>query len=556
MSSKISDFCVDNYFLKERNLTNFHPSYYNKMLCIVTLYYSEAQKQSFSRNPYLSQLCQELKEAHRADKLDAFGLYVYGLVLKEAKECQLPLKADDPPAHKILMESVLQFPCNWSAWLDLAAVSLKDTKVEQSLEQHLLPALGNHYMYHFFCAHLMTAHQAHEDALVLYDRLMEPHPGSPLFQSPYLVSRLGVLHYHLRQFGPARACFQQLHAKDPFRMEDLDVYSNVLYVEEDRVALSQLAQTAVKVDKYRPETCCVVGNYYSLKQQRQKAVLYFQRALKLDRHYMSAWTLMGHEYVELKNTAAAMEAYRRAVQLAPHDYRAWYGLGQTYEFLNMPLYALYYYRKAVSLRPFDARMWCAMGQCYLALHRTADAVRSYERAVHQGDTEGIATQKLASLYRQQGDLEQAAQCYLRHLELRYLVTNPNAQAPQAASTLAAGGDPANNVSLDAIVQQVVVEAPEAEAMLFLASYHKQHGEYDTAALFCSRLLEYPGPEKEEAKAFLRELRSRKSQSQPQQQQQQSSRRIHTRSKGPPIPPWSMDEDKTKGGGESSFEFSP
>ena len=69
------------------------------------------------------------------------------------------------------------FPCNWSAWLDLAAVSLKDSQVEQSLEQRLLPELGGHYMYHFFCAHLMSAHQAHEDALVLYDRLMEPQQG-------------------------------------------------------------------------------------------------------------------------------------------------------------------------------------------------------------------------------------------------------------------------------------------------------------------------------------------------------------------------------------------
>jgi len=517
--------------------------------------HSEAQKQNFVRNPYLRQLCQELGDAYQTKQLDAFGLHVYGMVLKEAQNCQLPLKADDPPVHKILMESLLQFPCNWSAWLDLAAVSSKDAKIEQSLEQSLLPALGGHYMYHFFCAHLMSAHQAHEDALVLYDRLMEPQPGVPLFQSPYLVSQLGVLHYHLRQFGPARGCFQQLHAKDPFRIEDLDIYSNVLYVEEDRVGLSQLAHTAVKVDKYRPETCCVVGNYYSLKQQRHKAVLYFQRALKLDKHYMSAWTLMGHEYIELKNTAAAMESYRRAVQLAPHDYRAWYGLGQTYEFLNMPLYALYYYRKAVTLRPFDARMWCAMGLCYLALHRTDDAIRSYERAVQQGDAEGIATQKLATLYRQQGDAEQAAQCYLRHLELRYLVTNPHAQVPRSiTSTPGAGGVGANGVTLDSIVQQVAVEAPEAEAMLFLASYHKNHGEYDTAALFCSRLLEYPGPEKEEAKAFLRELRSRKSQAHLQSQ----SRRMHTRSKGPPAPAWPMDEDesKTGAGDESSFEFSP
>ena len=53
-----------------------------------------------------------------------------------------------------------------------------------------------------------------------------------------------------------------------------------------------------------------------------------------------------------------------------------------------------------------------------------------------------------------------------------------------------------------------MEAPEAEALVFLANYHKSHGQYDTAALFCSRLVEYPGPEKEQAKGLLRDLRSR------------------------------------------------
>ena len=47
--------------------------------------------------------------------------------------------------------------------------------------------------------------------------------------------------------------------------------------------------------------------------------------------------------------------------------------------------------------------------------------------------------------------------------------------------------------------------------------------------FCSRLLDYPGPEREQAKAMLRELRSRKAKG------ATSSIRsggIHTRSKGP------------------------
>jgi hypothetical protein len=50
-----------------------------------------------------------------------------------------------------------------------------------------------------------------------------------------------------------------------FRLDNLDTYSNLLYVKEQRVELSQLAHKSVEIDKYRTETCCVVGNYYSLR---------------------------------------------------------------------------------------------------------------------------------------------------------------------------------------------------------------------------------------------------------------------------------------------------
>lgn len=424
--------------------------------------------------------------------LDSFGLYVYGLILKDVGNEQQMKMTCEHSAASVLAESILLFPYNWSAWLDLSAVIMGDPAIEQDLEQILQPSLASHYMYHFFCAHLMTSHhQAHEDALVLYERLHEPMPNNKLFQSGYIKSQLGVVHYHMREFQQALEWFDK--EDDVFSLESKDVLSNIFFLKEDHVALSQLAHQAVVVDKYRPETCCIIGNYYSLKQQRHKAVKYFQRALKLDKSYTSAWTLMGHEYVELKQTESAMEAYRRAVTVSAKDYRAWYGLGQTYEFLNMHLYALFYYRKACALRPYDSRMWCSVGLCLVALGRTSDAIRAYERAVSQDDTEGIATQKLASLYRQENRDEEAAQCYLRHLESRYMVTN---KAPSLST------------SLDDIIQGVLVEASEAEALIFLASYYKSNGEYDTASLMCSRLVDYPGPEKEQAKGILRDLRSR------------------------------------------------
>lgn len=79
----------------------------------------------------------------------------------------------------------------------------------------------------------------------------------------------------------------------PCRLDNVDTFSNVLFVCEDSVELAYLAHRCIRLDKYRPETCCVVGNFFSLRGQHEKAVVYFQRALKLKPTYSLVWTLIG-----------------------------------------------------------------------------------------------------------------------------------------------------------------------------------------------------------------------------------------------------------------------
>lgn len=43
------------------------------------------------------------------------------------------------------------------------------------------------------------------------------------------------------------------------RFEDLDTYSNILYVMGKRGKLSQVAQRYAAIDRNRPETCCLMG---------------------------------------------------------------------------------------------------------------------------------------------------------------------------------------------------------------------------------------------------------------------------------------------------------
>lgn len=99
------------------------------------------------------------------------------------------------------------------------------------------------------------------------------------------------------EFDPSLDWFQKLLEIDPYRFENMDTYSNILYIKENQGELANLALRQFDNNKYNPETCCVIGNYYSLMGEHLKAIVYFRKALKLDRTCLAAWTLMGHEYL-------------------------------------------------------------------------------------------------------------------------------------------------------------------------------------------------------------------------------------------------------------------
>ena len=62
-------------------------------------------------------------------------------------------------------------------------------------------------------------------------------------------------------FGQAGAQFERILAIDPNRIDDIDVFSNILYVTDSRLKLSRLAHEFLALDKDRPEICCLIGGY-------------------------------------------------------------------------------------------------------------------------------------------------------------------------------------------------------------------------------------------------------------------------------------------------------
>lgn len=386
----------------------------------------------------LTELLATLKNDYGQRKMDGYMLWLYGVILKKLDLTIL--------AIPVFLESINQQPTLWGSWLELSPLITDKEK----LHNFKFP---DHWMRHIFIAHAYNEIFLSDEALKIFEELQLAGFNKCI----YVTTQMGIAYQNKREVEKAIEQFNQIQEVDPYRLDYLDIYSNLLFVKELKTEMSFLAHRAVDINKYRPETCCVIGNYYSIRADHQKAVLYFQRALKLNPQYLSAWTLMGHEFMEMKNTNAAIQSYRQAVDVNSRDFRAWYGLGQAYEILKMPFYSLYYYNIAQKLRPYDSRMLVALGESYEKLDKKSNALKCYKKANNVGDIEGTALWKLAELYDKMGDTKNAVPTYLAY---------------------------------SADEKSIYDKQSLCKAFLYLGHYYESEGNYEKASCFAYKCLEY------------------------------------------------------------------
>lgn len=306
-------------------------------------------------------------------------------------------KTDQAREH--LLASIRLDPLNWPSW-DLLTSLVVDKHHLKSLD------IPNKWTRWFFYGSVYMKLQMFEEAYDLYMNVI-----SKVFPtSAYVISQIAVAQNELRDIEAAVDNFKKVRSIDPFRLDDMEVYSNALYVSQRRYELASLAHTANDIEPFRYETCFCLANFYSLRAQHDKAATYFARALKLDPTNVSAWILMGHEFMELKKTEDAIKAYRSAINLNRTDPRAWYGLGQLYEILKLPNISLDNYLEAHKLKPHDSRITIALADSYEKLEWFDQAITYYRRAG------GAGYSKLAPLLEKLGRKEEALQAYIQFLD--------------------------------------------------------------------------------------------------------------------------------------------
>lgn len=238
---------------------------------------------------------------------DPFMLYLSALLKLNLAQPNL--------AIPLAISSIIAFPQNWSCWLLLS---------------HCLETVENRNIYID-----QIPDSVFKDAMIIQLGIDVPNEKSIIeskisnlelmFPDNFIVSSWRAIHcYNNREFNEAVCLFRDIFKKHPYSLDNLDLYSNVLYVLKLNEDLYSLAKDCMKLNKYTVSTCIVLANYYSSIKDYQKAIQFLHRALKLDPEYSQAWTLMGHEYIEQKNPNAAVTAYNRALELKSTDYRAWF----------------------------------------------------------------------------------------------------------------------------------------------------------------------------------------------------------------------------------------
>lgn len=253
-----------------------------------------------------------------------------------------------------------------------APVARTESYVERDLE-----ALRT--LLDLFCrlasAHHALSHYDCQSAITIYNSL-----PSAQRETPYVLSQIARAYNESAQYAEAEKYFIRVRQLAPSRLEDMEIYSTVLYQLKSEIELAYLAHELVEVERNCPQTWIAIGNSFSLQREHEQALKCFRRATQLDPSFAYGFTLQGHEYIENEEFEKALEAYRSAIAADQRHYNAWYGLGKVYTKLGKWSVAESHYRTAASINPSNAVLMCAIGSVIEKQQPLGEALKFYDHA--------------------------------------------------------------------------------------------------------------------------------------------------------------------------------
>ena len=199
-------------------------------------------------------------------------------------------------------------------------------------------------------------------------------------ETPWVLAQMGRALYEQASYAEAERYFARIRTMAPARLEDMEVYSTILWHLKNEIDLSFLAHEVSDIDRLSPQAWCTVGNSFSLQRDHDQALKCFKRATQLDPRFAYAFTLQGHEHVANEEYDKAMASYRSGIAAEHRHYNAWYGLARVYEKQGKYETAEQHYRTAAAINPTNAVLICCIGTVLERMQRPQQALEQYARS--------------------------------------------------------------------------------------------------------------------------------------------------------------------------------
>ncbi|GAB1218399.1 hypothetical protein ATERTT37_007653 [Aspergillus terreus] len=199
-------------------------------------------------------------------------------------------------------------------------------------------------------------------------------------ETPWVLSQIGRAYYEQAMYSDAEKYFIKVRTMAPSRLEDMEIYSTVLWHLKNDVELAYLAHELMEVDRLSPQAWCAIGNSFSHQRDHDQALKCFKRATQLDPQFAYGFTLQGHEYVANEEYDKALDAYRNGISADSRHYNAWYGLGTVYDKMGKLDFAEQHFRNAASINPTNAVLICCIGLVLEKMDNPKAALHQYGRA--------------------------------------------------------------------------------------------------------------------------------------------------------------------------------
>lgn len=222
---------------------------------------------------------------------------------------------------------------------------------------------------------------------------------------------LNVAHQHMEQCAWNQAA---------------ESYTQVLAMQTDQVdALYGLAQLAFHLDQKREterlclhvldlypqhaNTWLLLGSLHEAQDELDAAILDYEAILSFQPEHVAALLHLGRCLTLRGEANEGLRYLRQAAELAPNNIDVFYALGLCYHLLQMPGSALDAFAHTIAINPSFLDGYVTIADLLAENRRWLDAKKVLLQAESLFPSSSIVIDKLAAIFLQMGDVEEAMQ---------------------------------------------------------------------------------------------------------------------------------------------------